>query len=188
MQLGIDIVDLRETEGHHPRFRDRALGKREKDLVNAGEPGGIWTFWAAKEAAFKAHTQKLNSPFHPSEWQVDLQKNLVIYEDRHFSLKVFAADSQVRAAVATNPDFQLHEALHEYADQPAAKAPSADVRALLQDLCQKVLGTKARLSLEGIPQLHDPDAAVSISHHGRWIYAALALAPIGMHPNSTRST
>lgn len=177
LQFGIDIVDFRETGGHHPRFQDRALSDREKASAAGFGENAIWSFWAAKEAAFKAHAQGIKLPFHPREWEVDLEAGFVLHQSHRFALKIHSEKNHVRAACAKATNFQLYEALHEYPEACVPAKQSADARALLKELCVARFGPGVRLELKGIPWLDHKGAAVSISHHGRWTYAALALGP-----------
>ena len=82
--VGIDIVDVEDSRlprgGRMERFAARVLAEAERASVPfdlADRDGvGLWLFWAAKEAAFKAAVATATDPaarpsFQPSRFQVE---------------------------------------------------------------------------------------------------------------------
>jgi phosphopantetheinyl transferase (holo-ACP synthase) len=175
LKLGNDIVDLRFTADHHPRFSDRVLRPSEKEWVAREGAHSLWYFWAAKEAAFKAHGQSSKTVFHPLDWAVDLRQGVVHYQDGTYFLRLMESPTHVRAICSSEATYELSEGIYEYPGDVSSIAQSAGARDLLRSICRGKIDDNS-LVLEGIPHSTQARCAVSISHHGQWLHAVLGKA------------
>lgn len=185
MRLGNDIVDRKATAGHNPRFQDRILNPTEKsrrEHWSLDEPF-LWFYWAAKEAAYKAIRQSRDIPFHHREFLVSEDMTRIIWQDESFQLQIME-DADAIFAVATDGRLaQCHSQIAAFPDEPAPALHSDKARALLLDLAALHLGfPRAALAIQTdkrIPKLiHQGKPlphALSLTHHGRYVAASLAV-------------
>ena len=189
--LGNDVVDLSdpETQGpRHARFDARVFTREERAaLAAAPDPDRLrWSLWAAKEAAYKC-LKKLapETCFSPARFAVRL--------DTETSGTVEAGGRRLRVALFREGD-ALHAVASDTADPGAAlralaqrsddEDPSQAVRALAREAVAAELGCHPeqlaivrdgrRPRLRGIGGL--PELDLSLSHHGRFVAAALERA------------
>ncbi|MBT8337562.1 MAG: 4'-phosphopantetheinyl transferase superfamily protein [Gemmatimonadetes bacterium] len=112
--VGIDVVDRRSPRvlPGLPRNRTvrRVLDEREfASLAAAPDPAlRFWTYWAAKEAAFKAVTLRRGAPpvFAHAAFSVDLDDQVVRYGEHTLRLSVHRTDERLVAVARTgeHPD------------------------------------------------------------------------------------
>ncbi len=197
--LGNDVVDLGEPETRavalHPRFDARVFAPHElAALARTAHPERLrWKLWALKEAAYKC-LKKLEpgTCFSPRRFTVQLDGERargVRHADRQLRVALWEEGDALHA-IATDgadPERDVQRALRRL---PAAAEPalaSAAARALARDAAAaQVDCAPAELwfSRAGrAPRLHLGDAPlrldVSLSHHGRFVAAALEMAPGG---------
>jgi phosphopantetheinyl transferase (holo-ACP synthase) len=198
--IGNDVVDLADREtaplAMHPRFDERVFAAEELLWVRReGDPARRrWMLWAAKESAFKA-AKRLDpsSSFSPRRILVRLDDDstgTVRLADRTFSVQVRLdrdvchavawADRAHRAHLARSPivvsGVRLVTASEASPRLAARRFAAESVAAYLgiaaSDLELVKDGRLPRLRLHGRAAGLD----VSLSHHGRFVAFACALA------------
>jgi phosphopantetheinyl transferase (holo-ACP synthase) len=197
--LGTDVVDLADPEAAegalHPRFDERAFTAAERARL-AGSPERArlrWALWAAKEAAWKAaRAAGGDAPFRPASIETALAPRTGGFEGT-----AALAGAGFRVRVEAGWDALLAVARAAELDEPRVfatlarlrsdepEAQSAGARALGLALAGRALGAsperlalvrrgrRPELRLDGAPA----GAVVSLSHHGRFAAAVLALLP-----------
>jgi phosphopantetheinyl transferase (holo-ACP synthase) len=196
--LGNDIVDLGDPEtregARHPRFDARVFTRAERAaLATAADPERLrWSLWAAKEAAYKCLKKLAPATcFSPVRLAVRLAaegSGSVEFDGRRLRVMVFSEGDALHA-VATDDVDPERAVLRVVSELPAAEGParvSAAVRALARDAAVARLGCapgEIELWQEGrVPRLrrrgakHELD--LSLSHHGRFLAAALEIHPM----------
>jgi len=189
--VGNDVVDLRARAvvagPRHPRFDARVFAPSEhRALRESAEPNTLrWTFWAAKEAAYKV-VKKLDDAtvWSPLRFVVrldDAHDGSVEHAGRRIPVRV-DADAERVHAVAIDRAEALAGVRSRVAELPARDADaSAAVRVLAREELARWLGTQPdalEIGREGrIPVLRMAGAPapfdLSLSHHGRFVaYAA----------------
>jgi phosphopantetheinyl transferase (holo-ACP synthase) len=200
--IGTDVIDLSDPEAAesalHPRFDARAFAPAERARLEASPERSVlrWVLWAAKEATYKAASGSAGArPFHPAEIEARLAparggvfEGGATLGGAFFRVRVEVGGGAVRALAAAQAlaPRQVLGALRPLSD-PSADGASA--RALALDLASAALGVpRSELSVSRrgrLPELRRGaaplDACLSLSHHGRFVAAALALpaAPVG---------
>jgi phosphopantetheinyl transferase (holo-ACP synthase) len=191
--LGNDIVDLGDPEtrpgARHPRFDARVFTREESAaLAIAADPERLrWSLWAAKEAAYKC-LKKLEPGigFSPVRFAVRLETQRtgnVAFGARRLRVALFS-DADCLHAVATDAADPEREVLCAVSALPAAADPasaSQAVRALACGAAAAHLGCsqdELEIGREGrVPRLRrrgaDQGLDLSLSHHGRFLAAAL---------------
>lgn len=200
--LGNDVVDLADPEAAegalHPRFDARAFTASERARLDAAaeRPALRWVLWAAKEAAWKAVRRLApDCPFHPARIEARLAPagrgafaGEVAIAGARFRVRVEVAGEAVHAVAVHRalPAPRVRAAWRALRGGGAPPAPSAgsdEARGLAVELASHALAvprhelTVARRAR--MPELLRAGAAVpvclSLSHHGRFAAAALAL-------------
>lgn len=105
--VGIDVVDLTSPRALRglpkPRTVERVLTDEEKArLADSADPTTLfWSYWAAKEAAFKSATLLRAAPpvFAHAAFEVDLDAARVSYGDRTFRLTINLSGPRLVAVV-----------------------------------------------------------------------------------------
>ncbi len=189
MRLGNDIVDLEAARGEHERFAERILSEAEHKNYEAAGAGAaqLWSYWAAKEAAFKAYTQLRRTRFAPLHWQVDADFSHVSFEDEAFKLRLRLEQDLIYAEVTDAPWEQVYSETLSLEGEPLPEIQKREVRRLAIQLAVRSLGIKpgdARIfKRDGIPHLLDETRqesyTLSLTHHGRFLAASLLLARDG---------
>lgn len=192
MPVGNDVVDLGDPETRpgatHPRFDARVFDDDERRALGESSTRVRlrWTFWAAKESAFKA-ARKLDPDvrFLPRRFSVHMLDELQA-EVRHricrFHVRLEQARDWVHATAAPAgrgrrpPDFRVER----------LEGTGAEARARVRELALDVLAPllpdasdRARIvTSRGIPELRDGGRRLpvdlSLSHHGRLVACAWA--------------
>jgi phosphopantetheinyl transferase (holo-ACP synthase) len=198
--IGNDVVDLADPEAAesalHPRFDARAFAPAERARLDASPERATlrWVLWAAKEAAWKAARRSRDPrPFHPAQLRTRLARSgfggfegEVTVGGAVFRVRVDVAGGAAHA-LARAPALaasRLLSALRPLSD-PSSDGASEGVRALALDLAAARLAlTRSELDVAHtgrLPELRRRGALVgallSLSHHGRFAAAALALPP-----------
>jgi phosphopantetheinyl transferase (holo-ACP synthase) len=185
LRLGNDIVDHAATQGHNPRFIDRILNPEEKARRPAwslDEPL-LWLYWACKEAAYKAVRQTRDIPFHHREFTVAADLKSLTYHGETFQISTERKDDALFAVATDGDPGRCHSRIESFAKEADPAEQSEKARSILLDLAAQHLGL-ARVELAIITQNRVPKIfhkglvlphAVSLTHHGRYVAASLAI-------------
>ncbi len=188
--LGNDVVDLAhrgvQPGARHPRFDARVFCESERALI-AGDPSQRvrWVLWAAKEAAYKA-AKKLDAAvvWAPERFAVSLESRAsgcVRHGDREFALRVDESEEFVhalaRGGAFTGEEHSGVEPLARgdaslAAREFACRAIAARLGIAPERLSVATRGRIPVLYADGVPAPAD----LSLSHHGRFVAFACALA------------
>ncbi|MFN8543974.1 MAG: 4'-phosphopantetheinyl transferase superfamily protein [Candidatus Binatia bacterium] len=193
--IGNDIVDLDDPESRpasrHPRFDARAFATEERALIAASTDAERtrWTLWAAKESAYKVARQHAPATvFAPSRFLVRLEdagQATVRVGDRRFDVRIAFGAGHVHAVAcgAEDPPEALCAAVAEL--PPGAPPASTAVRRLaIATLAHALRISPDDLTIHRdrrVPTLwlrgRPSPAALSLSHHGRFVAFACAVSP-----------
>jgi phosphopantetheinyl transferase (holo-ACP synthase) len=195
--LGDDVVDLADPEAAsgapHPRFDDRVFTASERDAIaRSPEPNHLrWTFWAAKESAYKA-ARKLGSRvvFAPRRFEVRMlagDQATVGHEGSRWHVRVRRRDDAVHVVALGAPllrteplvgfarvdstDEDLSAAVRRFAIREIAASLAIDATRL-------AIARRGRipvLTVDGEPTADE----LSLSHHGSVVGFAALLAARG---------
>jgi len=205
VNVGNDVVDLDDPgavgASRRERFVRRILRPAElRDVEASADPDvALWTRFAAKEAAYKAAVQLRGStPATPAAYEVAADLASVRLSDARFQLLI-----EFSAAAATGRPGLVHAIAWRGGDRPrfgagaCAGDPGAGAHSLLAASAGACLGcAPSRLRIVRDPILGSWDgygpprlqldgrplpAAVSLSHHGRFI--AFAHGPVALRPH-----
>jgi phosphopantetheinyl transferase (holo-ACP synthase) len=188
--VGNDVVDLHARAvvagPRHPRFDARVFAPSEhRALRESTEPNALrWTFWAAKEAAYKV-AKKLDGAtvWSPLRFVVSLDgagDGTVEHAGRRIPVRVDADAERVHAVAIDRAEAMsgVRARVAELADDAD---PSAAVRRLAREELAPLLGAEpdaleiARRERIPVLRLAGREAPfdLSLSHHGRFVaYAA----------------
>jgi phosphopantetheinyl transferase (holo-ACP synthase) len=195
--VGDDVIDLVDPEAWpgacHPRFESRVFTPAERATIAASRRPTCarWVHWAAKESAYKAARQRVETTvFAPRRFVVRLAaagSGAVRHGADRFLLRV-ALDHEAVHAIAWHPA-ATGRLVADVARLPRPPTPaqlSAAARALAVQALAGALGVAAarlaidraagappRLLLDGRPVR----AALSLSHHGALVAFACLLTP-----------
>lgn len=187
--IGNDVVDLCDPESsaaeHHARFDGRVFDATERELIAASPQSERvrWAMWAAKESAYKAARQQdPRTVFSPRRFAVRFESQeraSVSVGERRFRVALVLDDEHVHAVAGCVGDRAVCAAVaphHGVAPSAAARqlaiATLAPVMGVApDDLAIQRDGRIPRLWLRGRRSL----AALSLSHHGRFVAFACAL-------------
>jgi len=216
--IGNDVVDLRDAETRPgkrtPAFDARVFTSAERARI-AGAPDPArerWTYWAAKEAAFKlARKCQPGSSFIPRRFEVELgggwkqaaaqsqRTGRVLWEGGSFDCDGLSGPGFVHALCrevgAPPPDYLICERVKSLSAKGAhPDAPSRAVRRLaLRALARRLEVDEEALEIRKrgkIPFLYKGDqrlaADLSFSHHGQLIAFACRLEGMAGHSLSAR--
>lgn len=195
MSIGNDVVDLALAEtrlsGLHPRWVERVFGTPERTALDASPSPHLlhWAFWAAKESAYKARKRlEPETVFSPKEFEVELRPlpaadsvavGRVLHQGDVFDLEVRLDGASVHA-VATSRDEVGARVLWKV--ERALGDPGVAARRLAARAIGPALGLDpAGLRIVGRPPVATfqdgrAEVGVSLSHHGRFVAFACALA------------
>jgi phosphopantetheinyl transferase (holo-ACP synthase) len=190
--LGNDVVDLSDPETlgpRHARFDARVFTREERAaLAAAPDPERLrWRLWAAKEAAYKC-LKKLapETRFSPARFAVRLDgetSGTVEAGGRRLRVALFREGDALHAVASDESD--PGAALIALAERSGEEDASRAVRALAREAAAAELGCRPEeLSIEREgrrPRLRRrgglPELDLSLSHHGRFLAAALEQMP-----------
>lgn len=197
--IGNDIVDLQffeEPRYQHTGYLVRVCTAAEaREIRESENPArALAVVWAAKEAAYKLLSRELNLPhFVPHEFSTDFDscksqrssgEFQVSIEQAKIGVTIFEAARWVHAVASFSRNAGLHwrvrrirkPSLREITPQDESLA----ARRLANDLLQECGWKDASLNFaRKIPLLtqREPahlEMAISLSHHGRFVAAAIA--------------
>lgn len=185
-RVGNDVVDLEDPEAIDAHLRDRfvqrvlASDERERLAVDPEPLTRLWSYFAAKEAAYKVAVKlRPATILAHRRFRVAEDFSHVRFEELRLRLRIIRGDGYVHAIAAEAGEPRGGVARLEGDD------PSAEVR---RRLCAEVAAVHGldpgalrvirdpsdrrwdgkgppRLELQGRPLPLD----VSLSHHGRWV-------------------
>jgi hypothetical protein len=193
--LGNDVVDLSDPEtlgARHARFDARVFTREERAALEAArDPERLrWSLWAAKEAAYKC-LKKLapGACFSPVRFAVRLDgeaSGIVETGGRRLRVALFCQGDALHAVAtdASDPERGVLRALAELPAELSEGGASQAVRALAREAAAAELGCHPdELAIVGEgrrPRLRRrgglPTPDLSLSHHGRFVAAALERA------------
>lgn len=196
--IGNDVVDLHYFDSpfyQHVRYLERICTPDEADAVRKSEDPvrALAAVWAAKEAAYKLASRNSSlRHFVPRNFATDIARRgisrafdvlRISYAGTELSVAIFETGQWLHA-VATFPPCQLHWRVQEIHNPPLGIITPRDESDIARHLARELIcecGLKdANLEFAGrIPVLHRErllvgEAAISLSHHGRFVAAALA--------------
>jgi hypothetical protein len=201
--IGNDVVDLGDDEAGlsnlHPRFVERVFAKEERGRIfsSPNPKVSLWTYWAAKESAYKI-MKKVEGEvvFAPSTWVVELEsehgcgrlRGSVSDGRRLFDLEMMRTGEWIHAlATLRSVPSEVVGILSDVERCPTCRDPSMAVRTLAVRALSEGLGFAAEtLSIDRSkpPRVVGPVQArgvdLSLSHHGRWISFAATLPGEGL--------
>lgn len=197
--IGNDIVDLHYFGApfyQHVRYLGRICAPDEAEAVRKSQdaPRTLAAVWAAKEAAYKLVSRNSNlRHFVPRDFATDIacrgsrsgyDELRVSYGGTHASVTIFGTGQWVHALAAFRQCSEVHWKVQEIHEPPFGIITPRDESDISRQLARELLyecGLKdACLDFVGrIPMLHQvgpfgSEAAISLSHHGRFVAAALA--------------
>jgi len=182
--VGNDVVDLVDSEvcggPAHPRFDPRVFTRAERRALEAeNAPNRLrWTFWAAKEAAYKLAVKRdPQTIFSPPRFFVTLDSatcGAVEHPGGRVSLALATRGDAVHAVARDDDASEILIGVDAIEDSTEA---SAAVRNLaIRDVAVRlgIAETDLRLGSRGrIPTLalrsSDRPLDLSLSHHGRYV-------------------
>jgi len=196
--VGNDVVDLGDAEARlgnlHPRFVERVFVREERRRIfcSPDPKVSLWTYWAAKESAYKALRKvEREAAFAPSAWIVELEDRQR-YELLHgsvsdgrlrFDLEITCSAEWIHALATLGSGSSGADRILSGVERcPARQDPSMAVRTAAVRALSNRLGLAAEgLSIDrskpprvvGHAQTNGLD--LSLSHHGRWVSFAAAL-------------
>ena len=185
ISVGCDVVDLAAVGPPlHGRFFERVLAPSERQVVNPKTPLQLWSHWAAKEAAFKVlSSSNPDIIFSPQKFIFDPVAQLVRVDGLAIPVRV-EATTEVVTAVAVNQERVFQgERIRVFKKQLEIEPvnPSVKIRELGVGFLAEVLGiaaTEPEIRSSGESRRRAPrifirnqesDAAISMSHDGRWV-------------------
>jgi len=189
--IGNDLVDLCDAETReaalHSRFDARVFNATERaELARAADRHRLrWTFWAAKEAAFKwLRRHEGRAIFAPRRFAVvldSIERGSVQAASFRLPFQAQQASEFVHVVVK-DPNCPAEQIASRVEPIGHAASPSVFVRQLAKTFVSQRLGLDASqldfLHASKIPRLvcasGPVEVALSLSHHGR--FAAFASA------------
>lgn len=195
--VGNDIIDLQYLEWppyQHIRYLERVCTPTEADAVrgSSNPARSLAAVWAAKEAAFKLLSRSYNlMHFVPRELVTDFALHnsksselCVLHHRTQTNVSIFKTTQWLHAVAKSARCGALQWRVREIQkNAPHGITPaneSVTVRQLAKELLQESGVKDAALDFVGkIPTLRnagrlDPDKSISLSHHGRFVAAAIA--------------
>jgi phosphopantetheinyl transferase (holo-ACP synthase) len=195
--VGNDVVDLADPAIARHHLRDRFIRRvcSPDEAARVTSARTLWSFFAAKEAAYKALVKLGHAPgFAHREIRVDPDLRSVCWRDCRLELAITGDDESVHA-VAWTPFDPPPRARVAHAGEQEGQA----ARALVREMVAEALGCHADelvVVRDEVPGAWDGfgpprieragaavDADVSLSHDGRFAAAAmtrLRAAPLAM--------
>jgi hypothetical protein len=195
VSVGNDVVDLGDPEtrlgGLHPRWAERVFGAAEYETLEASRSRHLrhWALWAAKESAYKARKRlEPETVFSPKEFEVELSSlpaaggvavGRALHRGHVFGIEVHL-DGACLHAVARS------EAVGGAWVLWKAEATVGDPGVAVRRLAAAAIGSALGLDAAHLQIVRRPPVAtlrdgrlgveVSLSHHGRFVAFACALA------------
>ncbi|MGE0172187.1 MAG: 4'-phosphopantetheinyl transferase superfamily protein [Oligoflexales bacterium] len=207
LSVGNDVVDIRRTERHHPRFAHRVLSAWELDtFASKGktDPLLLWKMWAAKEAAYKdlkRYHQAL--VFSPRRFEIDFDNGTARSQDtgEALAIQTFTGDNWVYCTANSTKGVKIVSYLSDVSqikkfgdidnDSKLSKL-SQQVRILARAAAAKEFSLPLdKIEIKTSPTSKAPSLRLgdnkdllplSLSHHGDYLAAAWAV------PNATFSS
>lgn len=194
--IGDDVVDLADPEAadgaRHPRFDARAFHHAERGAIaRAADPlAARWACWAAKEAAYKlARRLDASQRFAPRRFRVTWEAPgaaRVSGAGRRYCVSL-VRDAEALHAVARLESADGGRAFQASAPRAPGEEPGGAARALALRVLTPLLGARpgelAIETRERLPELQlrgaPLAAALSLSHHGRFVSFACWLPEPG---------
>ena len=198
MLVGNDVVDLGDAEARlgnlHPRFVERVFVREERRRIfcSPDPKVSLWTYWAAKESAYKALKKvEREAAFAPSAWVVELGsrhgpgllRGSASGGGHRFDLEITRSAEWIHALATLGSGSSGADCILSGVERcPARQDPSMAVRTAAVRALSNRLGLAAEgLSIDrskpprlvGHAQANGLD--LSLSHHGRWVSFAAAL-------------
>ena len=205
--IGNDVVDLNDADAHldkiHPRFAERVLSRAEFAFwIDSPHPRQalLWTYWAAKESAYKALSRFFPSiSFSHKKFELDVRSKKVFYQ--HHTLDCQIDQEQNYIHVTSNMIFEknvnhkvsYHKAVFHKKDILPKISHSTDNRndswLLKQKIIQKIAESnnycQEYLKIETLsiksrtPHLFyknkRQNTVFSLSHHGNYLAYVFAV-------------
>ena len=191
MLVGNDVVDFHDPESQpealHPRFDARVFSAGEREALGAlGSPHSLrWSFWAAKESAYKV-AKKLDAAvrFIPRDFLVRPVAEgwaLVVHETGSFEVRLERTDQWVHAVARLTAANGLSTHRSVSAGIEPLEAPGADASRTVRESALAALSSRMslppgqiRIAAErGIPvalwRKRRLPVDLSLSHHGRFV-------------------
>ncbi|RIL11645.1 MAG: hypothetical protein DCC75_01940 [Proteobacteria bacterium] len=201
ISIGNDIVDLQERPGaSHPRFVERVCSEFEKSQLSSANPDAVWSYWAAKEAAYKC-IKRLEPEviFSPSRFEYHHDQQIVQFERQRLFVRCQTTPDYVYAVCVTDSEIFGSNNLSNWITNRSdlektlpSNAPKSDrseshlVRLLARRELSKLLSIPIDqitisprshgiplLSLSGPPH----SDLLSLSHHGRFLACSYLRTP-----------
>jgi len=189
--VGNDVVDLHDPESQpealHPRFDARVFSAGEREALSAsGSPHSLrWSFWAAKESAYKM-AKKVDAAvrFMPRDFLVRPVAEgwiLVLHETGSFEVRLERTDEWVHAVATLTAANGLSTHRSVTARIEPLEAPGADASRTVRESARAALSSRMDLPPEqvqieaeqGIPVVlwrnRRLPVDLSLSHHGRFV-------------------
>ncbi len=214
MSLGNDVVDLNSSDADvckiHPRFVERILSRLEFAFFVENfqsKPTMLWTYWAAKESAYKALSKPFpDITFAYKAFEFDYLRKKVTYQHYTLSCEVDQQENYVHVTslIATqgnvkNPNQKApyqKAVFHKKNIFPEVSQPANHMEGslllrqkLIQDIakknnyCQEHLKIKTLSKESRVPYLfyknRQQSVAFSLSHHGDYLAYAFELNAYG---------
>jgi hypothetical protein len=194
VSVGNDVVDLEDPEtrlgGLHARWDERVFGAAEREALEASRSRHLlhWALWAAKESAYKAR-KRLDPEivFSPREFEIELRslpagggpgvgEGRALHRGHSLGIEVHV-DGACLHAVARSESEDARVLW-------AAEAAEGDAGVAARRLAAAAIGSALGLDPAGVQIAGRPPVAtfldrrvdVSLSHHGRFVAFACALA------------
>lgn len=197
--IGNDIIDLQYLEWppyQHVRYLERVCTSVEADAVreSSNPARALAEVWAAKEATFKLLSRaSKRMRFVPREFVTDFAtRNLrplelrVLHHEGQASVSIFETTQWLHAVAKSPRCHELRWRVREIAKSSCHEINPADesaaVRQLAKELVQEWGMRNIVLDFVGkIPTMRnagrlDREKSISLSHHGRFVAAAIAWA------------
>lgn len=193
--IGNDIVDLKDVDAYPPseneKFLNRVFRKEEQDHIFASDDPRktLWTFWALKESAYKAWKRKHPKMiFSPKSMKVDFVKNKIIHHTYgRLTYRVDDGNGDWVAVYVFKPRIEKCSRLLHWIGEVSRLSrgsynSSAAARTLVTEKMSD-LWSQPQESIEVTRELPPVVKAkntgeiqpVSLSHHGRFVSAFIAL-------------
>lgn len=194
--IGNDIVDLKDIDSYPPseneRFLDRVFRDEEKNYIfSSSDPKKtLWTLWAVKESAYKAWKRKYPKLiFSPKSFKIDIKKQKIIHHNYgRLSYRIEDGGGDWIAVYAFKPRLEKNLKFMHWIGEVSKLSrgnynSSFAVRRLvaekLSELWKEPEDT-ITVTKDIPPQVTSQQSGkvqpISLSHHGRYVAAFVAIA------------
>ncbi len=199
MSVGNDVVDLdapdTRLDSLHPRWDERVFGAAERRALEASSSRHLlhWALWAAKESAYKARKRlDPHAVFSPREFEIELSPlpaggdsgiavGRALHRGRALGIEVHVDGACLHAVARSEGE----NARVLRGAEAALDDPGAGARRLAAAAIGRALGLDpAQVEIVRRPPVatfrgRRDELGVSLSHHGRFVAFACALADLG---------